>query len=723
MAAGMFYWLVPRLYGTQAPLASAPPNCHFWIGTVGILLYVVVDVGRGRHAGPDVARARTPTARCSTRTSSRRSSRSGRCTGCASSAASLYLAGFVMMAWNLVEDGARRQGRRRHVTEVRRDGRARAGGRGSGLGAGARRPAADLSRCSILGAIDVPRLGVAEVAPFLVGRDDRARRPRRGRRPAATRRRASRRGTRCSRAAAGLHACSRLVAVLVGGVAEIVPTIVIKQAVPAHGDGAAAVHAARARGPRRLRPRGLLQLPLADDPPVRGGDARYGEVSPRRGLHLRPPVPVGEQAHRAGPRARGRQVPEPLALQPHDRSARDEPGSNMPAFPWLAARTIDVEGRAPASSRDAAARRALHRRGHRHRRRARSASRARRSPPTSRRRASTPEAGLASSSRSSPTCSGSAAARRTCRPSQGAGPGREGGAVMWRQFFAGMPFAAPAAVRALAVPRRVRRRLRLALPRAQARPLRGRRAAPAERRRPAADARHAMTDDKPRIHHVYDGIEEHDNQLPRLVARHPLRDDRLRRRLLALLPDLRPRPDPARGVPRARRREIAARAPKAPPSDDETLLALVEGRGDGEGGRAGLHDHLRRVPRPEGGGADRPEPHRRVLAARRQADADLRRRSRAACPTRACPRGARCSARSGCARSTAFVLSQRRQERPREGAAGRAGALARWNRSAPTSPRRPAARDLPRRREGALHHRAPGGVRGAHRRSTSPRRW
>ena len=39
MAAGMFYWLVPRLYGT--PLRSTrAANLHFYIGTVGILLYV-----------------------------------------------------------------------------------------------------------------------------------------------------------------------------------------------------------------------------------------------------------------------------------------------------------------------------------------------------------------------------------------------------------------------------------------------------------------------------------------------------------------------------------------------------------------------------------------------------------------------------------------------------------------------------------------------------------
>ncbi len=40
MAAGMFYWMVPRLWGTELYSKKAA-DAHFWIGTVGILLYVV----------------------------------------------------------------------------------------------------------------------------------------------------------------------------------------------------------------------------------------------------------------------------------------------------------------------------------------------------------------------------------------------------------------------------------------------------------------------------------------------------------------------------------------------------------------------------------------------------------------------------------------------------------------------------------------------------------
>ncbi|MDO9017055.1 MAG: cytochrome-c oxidase, cbb3-type subunit I [Myxococcales bacterium] len=40
MAAGLFYWLVPRLYNTKLH-SKAAADIHFWVGTVGILLYVI----------------------------------------------------------------------------------------------------------------------------------------------------------------------------------------------------------------------------------------------------------------------------------------------------------------------------------------------------------------------------------------------------------------------------------------------------------------------------------------------------------------------------------------------------------------------------------------------------------------------------------------------------------------------------------------------------------
>ena len=50
MAAGMFYWLVPRLWGTKLH-SERLANLHFWVGRVGILFYVasmwVAGIGQG----------------------------------------------------------------------------------------------------------------------------------------------------------------------------------------------------------------------------------------------------------------------------------------------------------------------------------------------------------------------------------------------------------------------------------------------------------------------------------------------------------------------------------------------------------------------------------------------------------------------------------------------------------------------------------------------------
>jgi cytochrome c oxidase cbb3-type subunit I/II len=50
MAAGMFYWLAPKLWKTEL-WSKSLANMHFWIGTVGILLYVVAMWGAGIMQG------------------------------------------------------------------------------------------------------------------------------------------------------------------------------------------------------------------------------------------------------------------------------------------------------------------------------------------------------------------------------------------------------------------------------------------------------------------------------------------------------------------------------------------------------------------------------------------------------------------------------------------------------------------------------------------------
>ena len=72
--------------------------------------------------------------------------------------------------------------------------------------------------------------------------------------------------------------------------------------------------------------------------PLRCETLRYGDVSTRRGVHLRPPVPVGQQAHRPGPARVGGKYPN-LWHYPHMMDPRaTSPGSNMPPYAWLAER-------------------------------------------------------------------------------------------------------------------------------------------------------------------------------------------------------------------------------------------------------------------------------------------------------------------------------------------------------------------------------------------------
>ena len=99
MAAGMFYWMVPRLYGTKLHSKSAA-DTHFWMGTVGILLYVIsmwvggITQGLMWRAVTDQGALQYPTF-VETLIAIRPMYWTRLVGG------TLYLVGFVMMAWNL----------------------------------------------------------------------------------------------------------------------------------------------------------------------------------------------------------------------------------------------------------------------------------------------------------------------------------------------------------------------------------------------------------------------------------------------------------------------------------------------------------------------------------------------------------------------------------------------------------------------------------------------
>ena len=79
---------------------------------------------------------------------------------------------------------------------------------------------------------------------------------------------------------------------------------------------AASLRRARARGSRHLHPRGLQQLPQPAGAPAQDRDRALRPLLAGGRGHLRPTVPVGLAAHRTGSRARRRQVPRLVALDP-----------------------------------------------------------------------------------------------------------------------------------------------------------------------------------------------------------------------------------------------------------------------------------------------------------------------------------------------------------------------------------------------------------------------
>ena len=136
---------------------------------------------------------------------------------------------------------------------------------------------------------------------------------------------------------------------------------VLSQEHDREGRRRAALYAARARRPQHLRARGLLQLPLADDPAAARRGRALRTLLARGREHVRPAVPVGHQAHRARSRPRRRQVFRRLASRPsarirarwcRARSCRPIPGWRETELDFAAHR------RRPEGA--GAARRALH---------------------------------------------------------------------------------------------------------------------------------------------------------------------------------------------------------------------------------------------------------------------------------------------------------------------------------------------------------------------------
>ncbi len=100
MAAGMFYWLVPKLFGTKLH-STKMADWHFWLGTVGILIYVaamwVSGISQGLMWRAETAEGALQYPDWNAVINSQQLMYVARSIG-----GGLYLVGWCMMAWNLV---------------------------------------------------------------------------------------------------------------------------------------------------------------------------------------------------------------------------------------------------------------------------------------------------------------------------------------------------------------------------------------------------------------------------------------------------------------------------------------------------------------------------------------------------------------------------------------------------------------------------------------------
>ncbi len=132
-----------------------------------------------------------------------------------------------------------------------------------------------------------------------------------------------------------------LIVIAIGGLVEIAPLFYLKSTIEKVG-GVRPYTPLELGGPQHLCPRGLLQLPLADDPAAARRGRALRPLFARRREHVRPAVPVGLEAHRARSRPRRRQVFRRLAPRsPGESAQRSCRASVMPGYPLLAATELD----------------------------------------------------------------------------------------------------------------------------------------------------------------------------------------------------------------------------------------------------------------------------------------------------------------------------------------------------------------------------------------------
>jgi cytochrome c oxidase cbb3-type subunit I/II len=340
MAAGIFYWLVPRLFGTELHSKRAA-DVHFWLGTIGILLYTiamwVAGIGQGlmwRALGPDGG-LQMPVFMDTVLAI--RPMYIARVAGGA-----MYLVGFFLMAWNLVKTA--QKGRAVDVTVSAP--LLVAVPAPSGVHMLTRLPVVLAAVGTVfalaflwLDSVGAIASAVALAAVFGVAW------------MTFHKGEAQSRFHRHLEARPLLFVSLTLVAVLVGGVAEIVPTLISDRALPKTGRLQTPYTALELAGRDIYQREGCVNCHSQMVRPLVEERLRYGEPSTAGEFIYDHPFLWGSKRsgpdlHRVGPK-----YPALWHLQHLQDPRTTSPGSNMPAYGFLADNAVDPDD--VASSVDA----------------------------------------------------------------------------------------------------------------------------------------------------------------------------------------------------------------------------------------------------------------------------------------------------------------------------------------------------------------------------------
>ncbi len=337
MAAGMFYWLIPRLYRTTLHSKKAA-DLHFWLATVGIVIYMVsmwvsgVNQGlmwRATNADGTLTYPNFVETLLAIRPMYILRTVGG----------TMYLVGFAMMIWNLWKTARAGQPANAVVDVVIEEDRTPEARVGVGAVLAGRPLWFSIVALALATAfVFVPAipaivlavlvLVVGEVGYVLSKRASAAGRPSWfgiiERRPFA-------------------FTVLVLVSILAGGVAELLPIIMVKQAVPATGTAQRPYTPLELEGRDIYTREGCYVCHSQMIRPMLAEYQRYGEASRAEEFIYDHPFQWGSK--RTGPdlHREGGRFPN-LWHYTHMMDPRStSPGSNMPPYPWLYSRSIDTK--------------------------------------------------------------------------------------------------------------------------------------------------------------------------------------------------------------------------------------------------------------------------------------------------------------------------------------------------------------------------------------------